>query len=312
MPLPIAPRAHVGPSAADEEFTLTLRSVADGREVFLSGGPRDPLMVRPGLMGIDLPPVQIYADALPFDAGSQERGVRYVDRDIFVPLRVRSESYSAMRAIKLALFDHLDPTQTLVDVIVGQPNGKSVSCRGRYNGGAEGSYTIDEFGLEWQVLGLSFRCFDPYFYADQATSDSITVPAVGKGFLQQPFLPLIIRSSQVIGAPITVKNPGDAEAFAVWRFDGPFDSIHVTSTTSGRSWLITASKDIDEWIEVDTRLGKLTVRDQTGANLWGSVDTAEDDLFPLERGTNILTVAMTGTDDTTKASWSFFPRYRAA
>jgi hypothetical protein len=313
MPVPVFIGAQPGKPPPNEEFYITIRSVVDLQELGLSGHYLDPIMVRPGLQGIDLPPVQIFADPLPFDDGSIERGVRFNDRQIMIPIRMKGASLTQLRNFKHDLFDYIDPKRTLVDVIVTQPNGKARYARGRYAGGGEGSYTDQEFGIEWQLMALSFRCFDPYFY-DYEDPDPLefSIQDTSKGFLEQPFLPMHLSSSQVIGNPINVMNPGDADTFGVWRFNGPFTAITVSSATASRLWTITSTKIAGEWIEVDTRPGSTSIMDDTGANMWGALSITDDDLFPISRGLNVLTLAMTGSNSDTRATLTMSPRYRAA
>lgn len=311
IPLP-AGAGQPGFVSPDEEFTVTIRSVVDGSDVFLSGAAIAPYMVRPGLQGIDMPPVVIYADDLPFDDGSVERAVRFADRTIFLPIRVRGLSYTQMRAYTAALYEAIDPKRTLVDVVITQPDGSSRYARGRYAGGAEGDYSVDQFGIEWRVIGLSVRCFDPYFYAEDPLVLPFQVEGAGKPFLGEPFLPIRLGSSQIIGGPVVVNNPGDAEAFAVWEFTGPANGVTVDHFDLDRRFVLTQPIPAGTVVTVDTRPGTISVRDQAGNNLWASMSITEDDLFPLQRGNNTVQIVMAGATPASKAQLTMAPRYRAA
>jgi hypothetical protein len=74
---------------------------------------------------------------------------------------------------------------------------------------------------------------------------------------------------------------------------------------------ITATKTAGQWIEIDMDPRRLTVLDNTGADLWESVTEAEFAAIPP--GVQVeLTTTVTGAESGTLVELSMRPRYRRA
>lgn len=271
-------------------------------------------VLRPGVTGLDMPPVALSSDALPDDDGSLLRSLRFVERDIFLPIWISAVSHEQLRTRTQALLALLNPRKSsdpydernIVDVTVGQPNGSRRLISGYYVGGAEGSYGPNEYGVEWRVIGATIRCLDPFWHAtDPLSLPFVTTPAANP-FLSTtvPFFPVRLGTSQVLGS-VTIDNPGDVDAYIVWTVVGPGASFTATNATTGRT--LTFGADLTgKTITIDTRRQVQTVVDQTEANLFGDLT---GDLWPLVPGANAVTLAVSGATTETLVTATVHSRF---
>lgn len=258
-----------------------------------------PYVLRPGVTGLDMPPVGLTSDALPDEDGSILRSLRFVERDMFLPIWIPGDSHEQCRDRSRELLSVLNPRKSsdpfsdrnIVDVMVAQPDGAVRVISGYYVGGAEGSYSSAEYGVEWRVLGATIRCLDPMWHSgDVAPLTFITAPSA-KSLLSTStaFFPIQLGTSQVLGS-VTLNNPGDVDAYMVWDITGPGSGFTATNVTTGQTLTLTADLT-GKVVTIDTRRLAQTITDQLGANLFGSVT---GDLWPLIPGDNEVTLSVTG------------------
>lgn len=273
-------------------------------------GQVGPYALQPAAQGLGLPPVSLFSDALPDDDGSQLRGVRFGEREVFLPVMLFADDYATLRDLRRDLERLVDPKRGNCNITVVQPDGSRRAADARYTTGMEGDYGLDRFGVHWQSLGLTLRCLDPYWYGDTITRTFSKADASPKAFLAGPFLPIKLTSSQVIG-DATIDNPGDADAFGIWVATGPGDNFGAANVTTGKSFTVIGPLAGGDQIIVDTRRTVQTVADQDGLNLWASLDT-DSALWPLVPGVQNVTLEMVSATTDSLVTLTFQPRYRSA
>lgn len=155
---------------------------------------------------------------------------------------------------------------------------------------------------------LSFRAFDPYFYAATPISDTFTAGTPGTFF---PFFPLTLSSSTVF-ANVTINNPGHVEAWPVWTVTGPGKDIILRNRTSGKYFSLPITLGVGEYMVIDTRPGEKTVEDNTGADRFGDLDLSVSSLWALLAGNNVVRIEMSDTGAGSSVAYSCYPRYKGA
>lgn len=236
--------------------------------------------------------------------GGAVRAVRLGLDDVFVPVAVQATSTAGLRDALQALERLLDAKRGQVSLTVAQPAGDYRTITG-YAKTERGEYDID-----WQLLNVAITCPDPYWQGAARELRFVASPT-GKDFLASgTFFPIRFSPSEIIG-DAEADNPGDAESYPVWTFDGPFDGVEVLSHTLGQSFEVTGAVTTGHRVIVDTRPTVQTVRDELGANLFARL-TASSSLFPLVPGVNDLEFVMAMTSSETVATLNWTPRYRSS
>lgn len=285
--------------------------ITDVDGVDLTLGGEGTYLLQPGAQGMGLAPVALTSDPFPDGDGSTFRGVRLGEREIFLPVLVMASDYTSLRDARRTLERQVDPKRGSITLTVVQPDGERRYVEAWYTGGAEGSYGKDTFGVEWQSLGLTFRALDPFWYGDTATRSFEVFDTAGvKAFLEGPFLPFVLTSTQVIGTT-TVDNPGDLDSYPTWVITGPGNGFIANNAATGKQLEITGTIAGGDSVHIDTRRFVQTIEDQDGANLWGRLVVGSS-LWPLLPGEQTVNLTLDSTDVGTRVDLSFTARYRSA
>jgi hypothetical protein len=250
-------------------------------------------------------PREVIYDTVP-TGGGIPRTIQDQVRIISLPLSVQGpdpDTYLQRRARLQASVRHpedLDGVPTPGTLTVALPDGSRRSIAAYYNGGLDGEEDIvDDLLLCYQTFPrLEFIALDPYWTGGTLTSPTWRTAAPVAWF---GGLPLQLSANQVLGS-VSVDVPGDADSFPVWTIVGP-GAPEVINNTTGRSWAFGTAIASGRTVTVDTREGRLTVVDDLGNNLYGSLE-AFPDLWPLRSGRNDLTVTMTGSSTASRISFA--------
>lgn len=264
--------------------------------LFLIGGNADniPLdgsqgiTLTSGLRGTGIAPTSVRIQNSAGDGGtwrSTRRVIREFDLPMFVSGDGRDEVEARLRRLAQALSDR-----------VGTPYLRAVYSDGtgpfdievHYTGGAETTFGEDA-STTFCRWAITLQAPQPYWTSVDSESLFLGASPDTRGLLPR-LVNLPVKSSQVIGE-FTVDNAGDVDAFPVWTFRGPMDSVTVTAP-NGQSFAYVDAIEEDETITIDTFHG--TVVDQTGANKYGSLGSSPK-LFSIAPGRSILNVEAEGT-----------------
>lgn len=273
----------------------------DGETFTLGRGPEDTVLHLYGSQGLGLPPVTLAkSDRLAGD-GSIVRGVRYGDREVYVPLLIDAGSMAECDAIRRSLYALLAPDLGPVEVRVqGTDTDRYIS--GYLTGGLEGDFG-DGYHGAWQTLGLTFDCVDPWWMGAQHLEELQVAPG-SKPFISDtvPFFPVVLAGSTVQGV-FMVDVSGDAPVRPVWQVTGP--GTDLTIRDGANKLAVSGSFAAGEVVTFDARTGTIT------PDRWDDV-TLDSDLFLLSPGQHRITVTMVGATPDSMVRLVYRERHRWA
>jgi hypothetical protein len=172
---------------------------------------------------------------------------------------------------------------------------------GHYVAGGE-TVKGEDANVMWTRIVATMQFANPFWVREQSESLSVGV-ASGDGTIIPHLAELRIIGSQAIGQ-IEIENVGDVESYPVWIFNGPADSVEVSSQ-NGLSFTYDAPILLGETIIVNTELG--TVVDGDGLNMYANLAVSPK-LFSLPAGNSLVNVEAVGADSNTVISLNYQPR----
>ncbi len=290
--------------------------MAETTELIDATGTATVLNVEWDVYGRGAPPVFIEEDEVPGLAGSRVRSVRHKARDFSLPLRLSGDGDDvAVRAQIRDLVARLDPTRGDVRIRITAPGGDQREITCRYQGGLELSERLGETSAPGLQRGTPmFRAHDPYWYDVSDVTDEYELGGATATWFSGKWFPLRLSNSEIFSSP-TLDNPGDVEAWPVWRIRGPGSAITLRNLTTGRLLTLDLTLDDGEEVEIDTRRGRKWVRlddgSTTGVNVFAALGSSPD-LWPLAYGSNSLSVEMGSSSATSRVFVRFTPPYLTA
>lgn len=115
-----------------------------------------------------------------------------------------------------------------------------------------------------------------------------------------------VTSGQVLGSS-TIFNPGDTDAWPDWTITGPATAITATNQRTGEAFTLTHTLEATEQIRITTH--PPTVVGPDDSDITDDLDWPGAVLWPLKRGTNPVTFAVTGSDLGTSIALAYTARY---
>lgn len=300
---PATPDAPARPTYTAPVVSLTS---ASGKVLQLIGRGFDGVGRMHGTTGIGLAPSEMFATPVPDGDGSVFLGRRSNEREVFIPAVIGGRDYVSLRGTRRTLEEVVTDGPVLISV--REPDsGESRSVTGWYAGGLEGNYGRDVSGVDWQTVGLTFRCPDPIAYGDPASA-VWSVVGVSRPFLSvtEPFFPVVLGDS-LVGGERVLRNAGDVDAWPVTVVTGPGSGLVLENVTTGKSFALSGS--ITQPVTIDTRRVVADVFDAAG-DLWDRVALGSS-LFPLVPGENRVRVTLAGASSASKVAMSWQPPYRS-
>lgn len=272
----------------------TVSISGNGREIYLTETTGWSLL--PGVEGFDGPPVILDEDSPAAWDGGLVRAVRYAARDVFLPLAFWADTADdvAARLKYLALLT--DPKQGRTTITVASRNGSVRTISGFLSGQLGNALEVAE-GRRWRRLGLTFRCPDPFWLAEQRSLEF----GVGTTteFLGDDFLPLTLGDSQVLGT-VTIDEDGGGETYPIWTITGPATAVTIRRVTPTPAVELTVPAGLTsgQTLTIDTTRGTQSVVNEAGANAWARLGPASV-LWALQPGANTVNLTLTGTSSPT-------------
>lgn len=252
-----------------------------------------------GLTGIGIPETVVNFAESASDGGVwrfTKRGIREID----LPLTIFGASRSALEANLRRLSNAMQDRRGATTLRASYSNGEVWELQdGHYVAGAN---TVVENSGNWTRWVVTMQFANPFWIRQRSESFSL-----GTGGANRSLIPTLaemeITGSQVIG-DITIENVGDVDAYPVWKFRGPVDSVTVTSQ-DGLSFSYDAIIPLGSEITIDTSKG--TVVDENGVNKYANL-AASPKLFTLPAGTSEVSIEAVGSDQDTLVSLYYQPR----
>lgn len=293
-PLPVVPEPSVAP--------LSWRwTTADGKAWELTSWG-SPIIKTKGATGAGQAPVEHWWQDSPMVPGSAWDGHRVGRGSLFLPLLLRAGSSLEFLTLHREFMAALAPDVESVFRVTA-PDGSWREARGRYSTGADLTLDIDPVKMRSARYGITWELGVPFWLGEPVVAEFVY--DAGAAFFPGP--PFTLAPGQVLGSA-AITNPGDVEAFPVWRMNGPFTGFTVGVGASVVS--ATLTKSAGQWVEVDMDPRALTVLDEAGVDCWSSLTEATFEGIPT--GDTSLTTQLDDAGAGSGVRLSFTPRYRSA
>ena len=251
-----------------------------------------------GVRGMDMPDdITHWSAESPAVDGTYWRGCRIGPREVFWPVRLQSrESSRQWKQLRSGWWRSLSPRRTGVWRVT-HPDGESRTLRCRFVSDGQQARTIAPELVGRDTYGVTLRADDP-FWRGAPLRHTFGGPVTQGLFFggDDPEDPEAVE----LGPPffisegydtVAVSNPGDVEAWPVWRLNGP-----LTSATVGvGDQVVTFPHTIPDgtWVEIDTDPRSQTAVDSAGNNR--TADLGSYDFAPIPDGDQVeLVVSVAG------------------
>lgn len=278
--------------------TLSLVGSNSDEIVFTEAGD---FVLTVGLSGMGIPSTSVRIDESASDGGVwrfSKRGIREMDLPVVIFGIDRVAVESNLRRLSNLLHDKSGGTVLRATYSTGEVWELT---QGHYVAGAE-TVKGEDASVAWSRWVLTMQFANPFWIRQQAESFAVGVPGTGRSLIPD-LAELRVTGSQAIGE-IDIENLGDVDAYPVWTFQGPADSVSVTSQ-DGLSFEYAGTIATGSTIIVNTAAG--TVVDEDGVNRYSNLSVSPK-LFTLPAGNSAVTVEAVGADGDTLISLYYQPR----
>jgi len=229
-------------------------------------------------------------------AGSVHQFTQVDPRMIDFSLLITGENRDEIRQKMRELTTKLSNRPLTLIVVYPEGEERQINCRLADILGRE---RMGEQGPGWKKVVLSFRAFDPFWYGERIVVD-------GAGPENAGYFP----------TEVMVKNPGDAEAWPIFKLYGPITNPQVQLVDPNNDLNIYAEFKLTgftipagRYVVVDTRPGRKTIIFDDGQNLYQFLDPSINQLFSIPPGEYVVDLDGGSTDANTKIVVEFQPPY---
>lgn len=237
--------------------------------------------------------------------GKSFRGGRTLSRVLDLEVRI----YGANRADMLAKYGNLARIFVLENAPVTLGlllDGEAWRTEVVRTGGGDYSFEKSETdGKTFLRTVLTVEAGDPYWTRVNSEARNITVGGLGIPLIGPGISLVQLSLSDMEGSgEATFENSGDVEAWPVWTFYPPFDSILISRDGLTLDWTAEETKD-EGYLVIDTAQG--TITDETGENLYGGLTPAPK-FWSIPPGPSVATMALSGATGETRGTVAWHPR----
>lgn len=269
----------------------------------------DGYLLKQGVTGIGIAPVEHELSSIPSGHGSLLRHTRLTDREVFLPVFVYGDTYEQVDRRRDTLYSLLDPTKGPVRVSI-QSRTRNSDVRwvdAIYTEGLSGDFGDDHRGY-YQKIGLTLRAPSAFWSADPVSRLFQIKPGV-KPFISKtsPFFPVILSSSSVAGV-FEIRVDGDQPVWPVFTVTGP--GTDLTIEADGKKLHFEGDIAIGRRITFDSAAGDVYDKNNTNGQLWSKV-SLDSDFFQLQPGLNKVKVTFTGATAESLLELSYTPQFLA-
>lgn len=264
-----------------------------------------------GKMGYMMPPISLITDKVPRQPGAVLRERVIGSRVVDIPIRIEATSYKGLVDAQRTLTSRLNVNYGALRFSFAGKTRELRKCS--YINGMSGSDNDSEQFIVWSNIILSFEAHDPFFYdlkseiAYEIELSSINMPVL----LDDNFLDDMLGST-IFGDHFQITNPGEYDAWGIWKLYGPMDSDTKVILTTREDQLrniqpasFSFSRDIEdgEVVTIDTRPTiKTVVSSATGPDF--SLLSKTSNMFSIPPGTHQVDVTVTEFNSNTRVEFS--------
>lgn len=204
----------------------------------------------PGSTGLEMPPYDVIAGAIPGVAGGVVLDVRTQSRPIFIPIYCRSDTgHLSFLQMKDMLRSLVDPTTSTFRIVGATTRGRRELVV-TYTGGLEGADGADVEGQSWGKFGINVVAYDPYAQDLEDKTLEFLVATDSTPFLgvvggtDAPWPDMMLASASVIGTGMPVTINSEVEVYPTLELRGPMDSFQgdlspIVSNSDGSTTVLT-------------------------------------------------------------------------
>lgn len=273
------------------------------------------ICLRPGTRGFGNPEYESHQEELPGLGGATFLGTRAKPREVFWVLAVyEPDSAQEFLMHDAKFWDTMDPDE-FGWWYVKTPLGQQRRLRVRFRDEGNTSWDFLPGTMDWTSYGLYLEATEQPLWEGETITVAFDPPTVTDFFGPDGGPPFTIGSGSSTETA-TISNPGQADAWAVWRIQGPMTSVTVGSV--GRSTVIPINVPAGRTLIIDTdprtataRLGTWNSSSQTLTG-WTNVmrQIGITNFAPIPKGKNVpLTLNAVGSG---QISATITPLYRRA
>lgn len=264
-----------------------------------------------GMGGRFMPPTDTFSEDVPGQDGARMRGMRFQPRVIDIDVTLVANSRASINDKLRALARSLSPKNGIGTLKVTLYTGEQYELACILVGGLEG---MGNGGEDDRVVNLSltFKAFDPYWYATDSESATFTggTPTSFFPWTASSGAALFSLSSSTVLDAAAAHNAGDVETWPQWTIKGPGSDLILLNNTTGKSLTLAHTLAAGDIVLIDTSPGAKSVIDAAGTNLYAALDNSSS-LWALAPGDNDISITMSGTSSATEVTLEWVPRYVA-
>lgn len=293
-----------------------------GVEMILSDGMASGIMLGgvddPGaVLGADMPPEDQAEVQFAASDGGMLVHRRASTREMTLPVVIHADTLAELENYRRELFAAFNPRRGDGVLRWQLPDGKGRDLTCRYSGGMESSESGRVGSLYFQAYALVLRARDPYWYGDEVVQGWMAPAAqnfYGGGQIGvSKATPYVISNSDTFGE-VTITIDGEVEVYPVWEIGGPCTTATLAHPSEGTLQLtpnLSAGQTLT--VRTDPRVVAARKFTRDGTNVWGQVAGDFPVLWPLQPGTQTITVMAAGTvDGQSRIQLRYRPRYLSA
>ena len=263
----------------------------------------DVLLVQGDVRGLGMPKFDRYTQSGPALAGSAFKGWRTQEREVFWPILVHTFGSTAeWLSLDQRFWAGMRP-DALGTWTITTPDGAARCLDLRFEDDGDASFSRDPMLAGWFVYGITLVAEQPYWRGETIAR---TWQVSGDSNWLSPSAGVFVISTGSNIDTATATNPGDVDAWPVWRVTGPAGSASLG--IGGGVVEYTAAIGSGVTVEIDTRPDKMTaIRLDTGDDVSANATWSP---LPVPPGVSVETaLALSSAGDAARVELNLTPLY---
>lgn len=223
----ILSRPPVGPPVPEDQWAgVSLVWIgADGSVWDIGTGGRGAVLQRSGTEGLHNPVITKFNSTSRVIPGNRPRGWRTEAREVFWPILVYSRENSAQwKSRYQEFFASIHPEIPGTWRVSHGGVTRELQLTGVFKNGH--AFEHDPLIFGWEMFGVPLEAHQPYWEGAPLELGPWRQPETGPFFAPGGSPDFFISSSTEIGRAL-ITNPGDVDAWLVWKAVGPLSEIEI-------------------------------------------------------------------------------------